>query len=276
VTVCPFCKAPVAHSSGPCPRCGRHASEHPSIASSAGRTLSTDFDDDEPAGGLDLEKGSAVGSLGGMSSYESGGTSFDADLFGDEGGAIELDVPAPSPSGPAAPPPAPPAQGGVPDLAFDRLPSRPATPAAQPQPAPRPSEPSLPRPAAPAPPSSTRAVSVDAEPPAPAPAAEPAAPPAPARPSPAALVARYPAPPAQIWQAPIYAAQVLLRQLELRRDLTSLRRRRSPDVPLYEAALKAHDARTFAIGLAMSIAALTLASIIFFSPVILRFVRAPD
>jgi len=34
--------------------------------------------------------------------------------------------------------------------------------------------------------------------------------------------------------APMYAVRVVLRQLELRTDLESLRRRRSPDVPLYE------------------------------------------
>lgn len=71
----------------------------------------------------------------------------------------------------------------------------------------------------------------------------------------------------------MYAVRVALRQIELRTDLESLRRRRSPDVPLYEAALEAYEPKTFRLGMAMSCAALTLATFIFFLPVILRFAR---
>lgn len=90
------------------------------------------------------------------------------------------------------------------------------------------------------------------------------------------MIARYPTPPSQLWAAPGYAIKVLLRQLELRQDLASLRKRRSPDVSLYERALEAHDAKTFAVGLAIACAGLAVAMFIFFLPVILRFIRAPD
>ena len=72
----------------------------------------------------------------------------------------------------------------------------------------------------------------------------------------------------------MYAVRVVLRQLELRTDLESLRRRRSPDVPLYEAALRAYDKKTFRLGMAINVAALTVATFIFFLPVIIRFMRA--
>lgn len=74
---------------------------------------------------------------------------------------------------------------------------------------------------------------------------------------------------------PWYALRVLWRQFELRQDLASLRKRRSPDVPLYERALKTHDPKTFAVGLAITCAAVTIAMFVFFLPVILRFVRDP-
>ena len=80
----------------------------------------------------------------------------------------------------------------------------------------------------------------------------------------------------KVWEAPIYAARVLYRQMELRQDLESLRRKRSPDVALYERALKAHDARTFTLGLAIGCACLAVAGFVFFLPVLLRFLRAPD
>jgi hypothetical protein len=67
--------------------------------------------------------------------------------------------------------------------------------------------------------------------------------------------------------------RVLLRQLDLRTDLESLRRRRSPDVPLYEAALRAYEPKTFRLGMAITCAALAVATFIFFLPVILRFTR---
>jgi hypothetical protein len=89
------------------------------------------------------------------------------------------------------------------------------------------------------------------------------------------MIARLPAPPTRVWHAPGYALTVLYRQYELRRDLESLRRRRSPDVRLYERALTLHDRGAFAVGLAITCAALTIAAFVFFLPVILRFVRDP-
>jgi hypothetical protein len=95
-----------------------------------------------------------------------------------------------------------------------------------------------------------------------------------AKPTGAAMIAKYPAPPTKIAQAPMYTVRVILRQLELRTDLESLRRRRSPDVPLYEAALRAYDTRTFRLGMAINCAALAIATFVFFLPVMLRFLRA--
>jgi hypothetical protein len=97
---------------------------------------------------------------------------------------------------------------------------------------------------------------------------------APPKPTAAAVIAKYPAPPTKITQAPTYAVRVILRQLELRTDLESLRRRRSPDVPLYEAALRAYDTRTFRLGMAINCAVLALATFVFFLPVMIRFIRA--
>lgn len=102
----------------------------------------------------------------------------------------------------------------------------------------------------------------------------PQPPPPPAKPTAAAVIAKYPAAPAKVSQAPMYAVRVILRQLELRTDLESLRRRRSPDVALYEAALRAYDTKTFRLGMAINCAALAVATFIFFLPVIIRFVRA--
>jgi hypothetical protein len=112
-----------------------------------------------------------------------------------------------------------------------------------------------------------------------APPSEPSLPVAPAepvKPSPAALVAKYPPAPNVVWQAPVYACRVLWRQFELRQNLESLRRKRSPDVPLYEAALGAYEKKSFHVGLALTIAAISVATFIFFLPVIIRFIRAPD
>ncbi len=94
------------------------------------------------------------------------------------------------------------------------------------------------------------------------------------RPSGASVIARYPAPPTASWGAPAYAVRVLLRRYELRSELELLRRRRSPDVSLYEAALEAHDAKAYRNGLAIAAALLALATVLLFLPVILRFARA--
>lgn len=246
MSVCPFCKAPVRQSTAPCPACGKLAADHPSIASISGRTLSTDFDDDEP-GDLSLEAGSGLGGHAshGAMPYESGkGVTLDDDLFGDgeAGGPLELDVPnRPAPPAPPAPAPA-----------------------------------SEPRIAAPAPPQSSGRW--NAAPPAPDSAPAPVAPPPPpsAHDAAAIRIANYPPVPAKVWEAPRYAVRVLVRRLELRQDLEALRRRRSPDVALYERAMVAHDARMFMLGLAITGAAVFVATVLFFMPVIKRFAFAPD
>jgi hypothetical protein len=136
-------------------------------------------------------------------------------------------------------------------------------------------------PAPPAPPEEVpAAAAAEPPPPASAPAAPPPPPPGPAAPppppEPAVILARYPSPPEKIWQAPLYTLRVLWRQLELRQDLAALRRGRSPDVRLYERALEVHDKRVFAIGLAVDVAVLVIATVLFFLPVILRFTHGPE
>lgn len=264
MSVCPFCKAQVTQSSAPCPKCGKRAEEHPSIAAISGRTLSTDFDD-EDHDELSLESGGRAGdaaaSHAGM--YESGkGVTLDDDLFGDDerSGALELDVPDK--------PPAP----SVPDLSL----SADAPPASSRKPAPPTSEPRLAAPAPPAAPSSSSgrfAVSPDSSPDVAPP--EPPKPPS-ATDQAAVRIANYPAPPAKVWHAPKYALQVLYRQFELKQNLESLRRKRSPDVGLYERALSTHDPKMYKTGLAITGIALFLAMVLFFMPVIKRFAFAPD
>ncbi len=259
MSVCPFCKAQVAQSTAPCPRCGKLAAEHPSIAGISGRTLSTDFDDDDP-GELSLEASRSVGASAGHGAgmpYDSGkGVTLDDDLFGDgdAAGPLELDVPAK--------PPAP----SVPDAPVPPSASSPSFGGAALAPPPAPASSSGRFPAAPAP---------GGEPAAPAPAPAPPPPPTPHEQA-AIRIANYPSVPDKLWEAPRYAVRVLLRQLELRQDLASLRRRRSPDVALYERALEAHDRRMFSIGLAITGAAVLVATVLFFMPVIKRFAFAPD
>ena len=235
----------------------------------------------------------------GPSAYAGGGIAFgdDDDPFAEEvpQGALELDLPSShtahtprsmpvaSPAQPAPPAyGAPPPPGPVPDLGLSL-----AGPASSPSvPSPR-VDPSLPpshasdpslRPARPVDPSLPPGHAGDpslGQPPMPAPQVS-VAPGPPPPPDPAAIIARFPPPPAKVWEAPGYAMKVLWRQFEPRQDLTSLRNRRSPDVPLYERALRAYDTKTFALGLAITCAGLALASLIFFLPVILRFVRDPS
>jgi hypothetical protein len=224
-------------------------------------------------------------------------------------GALPHAPPAPPPRVAAGGAPGAAGLPGVPDLAFDAKPpprssgSLPAARTSGQQPAVRPSgqqhaaPPPAPPPPAPAPsspasdghhgfappPASSSNVTMAplSTPPPSSSGRLPAAhanapdepPPPPAKPTSAALIAKYPEPPRAVANAPVYAIKVFMRQLELRTDLESLRRRRSPDVPLYEAALKAYDPKTFRLGMAINIAALTLATFIFFLPVILRFMR---
>ena len=87
----------------------------------------------------------------------------------------------------------------------------------------------------------------------------------------AVMIARYPAPPQSWWQTPGYAMRVLYRQFELRQDIDALKKKRSPDVPLYERALKMHDGGKFITGMAISFALFMVATTLFFLPVIKRF-----
>jgi len=316
MSVCPFCtKAAVVDPQMPCPSCGRRASDPPSAHGFGGRTLESDSgwgDGPDLGGGLDLSRGGSIATHGaGPSAYAGGGLSLgdEDDPFADDAphGALELDLPpshtanaprsiepapphAASHSAPAGPPPS-----AVPDLVLPpklqptmssppqarppasapSLHARPPASAPSLHARPRASDPSL-RAAAPA-----RAPSLEP----PAPASDPSLPPRsplelqvpPARAQdPAALIARYPVVPEKVWEAPAYAMKVLWRQFELRQDLASLRKKRSPDVPLYERALETHDTKTFALGLALTCAGVALASFVFFLPVILRFLRAPD
>ena len=285
MSVCPFCKTPVTNPTAPCPKCGKLAAEHPSIAAISGRTLSTDFDDDDH-GELSLESGGRAGdaaSAHGHMGYDSGkGVTLDDDLFddGEAAGPLELDVPD-LPRPPSAPDlsiPEPPGSS--------RKPGAPATSKAPPT-----SEPRIPSPGPPpaahssgkmpaAPPAAASsssgrfAVSPDSSPD----TASPHEPPPPPSPTDQAAVkiANYPPAPAKIWQAPKYALQVLYRQFELKQDLESLKRKRSPDVGLYERALRTHDPKMYKTGLAITGIALFFATILFFMPVIKRFAFAPE
>ena len=87
----------------------------------------------------------------------------------------------------------------------------------------------------------------------------------------AVMIARYPAPPEAWWKTPGYAMRVLYRQFELRQDIDALKKKRSPDVPLYERALKVHDGTKFLTGMAISFALFMVATTLFFLPVIKRF-----
>lgn len=342
MSVCPFCKASVSSSHGPCPRCGRHASDHPSIAGTSARTIGDDFGDDDLGGGLDLEKGSAtVGHGAAASSYGGGGLDLDDD-FDDPmpAGALELDVPhratsgAPgpgpslAPAGFSSPPRGPSLSPGSPSRApgaaaslapipdLGPLPSR--TSGTQPAVAPHPSgafpasrsgehravaapsgpsvaaaasgaslppaHPSTPsmrvgptsQPSLPAgPPDGSSQPSIPASSPSLGPSSSPGLPSVSARPAGPSIVARYPEVPAKTWEAPLYFGRVVLRQFELRQDLGSLRRRRSPDVPLYEAALKAYDGRTYTLGLVITCAIVAVMTLLVFFPVIMRFLHAP-
>ncbi len=310
MSVCPFCKAPVLVTTAPCPRCGKLASDHPSIAAVQGRTLSTDFDD-EPVGDLSLGSSEGAGGRGQASaaSFDGGGVTFDDDLFGDGGGGpLELDVPHAPHSGTTTSGAVRVAGTSTKEDPFDSVPDLPA-PVSDRQrpsgshplpgnsgtlPAARPTAGSNPRisaPEIPAPPSSSSvglgrpaAPSSGSLPTSSSPGLGPESGevaivrpgrPLPPPPDPGALlVARYPPPPASILDMPGYACRVFVRQLELRRDLESLRRRRSPDIALYEAALRAHDARAFAIGMTITCAAVFLGTLVFFSPVLARFLRA--
>jgi hypothetical protein len=275
MTLCPFCKSAKIDDHAPCPRCGRSASAAPAKVEADG------WGDDE-----ELSRGGRHASSGGPSAYSGGGMAFgDDDPFADDGpgASLELDLPAsprslPVQTTPSRSPAAAPTVSGRPGsasniearlaaesgafgAAINVAPASGAHPAAAPSRAP--SSPAV-ESGRPGEASAARGSVPDA------------APPSSRGQDPAAMIARYPIAPTTVWQMPIYALKVLYRQFELRQDLTSLRRRRSPDVALYERALRTHDAKAFAIGLAIAGAVLALACFLFFLPVVMRFARAPD
>lgn len=249
--------------------------------------LGDEFDEESSAGSLELEVGSrtAPNTTEGSTRYGGGDVDFDDDPFeeGTPHDKLELDLP---PSGnkraaaSLAPREAAPTPDDEPSLpagpSFSLMPAavrssgahRVTDPPASP---PRPVSVSLPVPSQ----SSVRPIdeasrAASAPPPGQAPPSTGAV----SSSSGASMIANYPPPPQLIRHAPMYAAQVLLRRLELRRDLVSLRRRRSPDVRLYEAALDAYEPATFRLGVAMLIA-LTLITILVFSlPLIVRGMAA--
>ncbi|MBX3258531.1 MAG: hypothetical protein KF782_02355 [Labilithrix sp.] len=285
-SVCPFCKSAVSDPRAPCRSCGRQPS---GPAADPGGW-------DDLGGGLDISRGGSMAShASGPSAYAGGGMAFgDDDPFADDvpHGALELDLPSSHTANtPRSIPGAPPAPGSVPDLALPPPSSprlAPASGAPESSPSLSPESPSSlpgapPSPSLLGPPESGPSLSPESppslpgappSPPAPAGARVAAHVPAAPPPDPAALIARFPPPPAKVWETPGYAVKVLWRQLELRQDLASLRRRRSPDVALYERALTTYDSKTFAVGLAITCAGLAIASFVFFLPVILRFLRA--
>jgi len=283
MSVCPFCKAQVAQSTAPCPRCGKLAADHPSIAAISGRTLSTDFDDDDH-GELSLEAGATAGSSSsghaGMP-YDGGkGVTLDDDLFGDEGhaGPLELDVPdlpVPPPASSRKPEPLPPTTSKAPPGSDPRISSQKMPAAAPPPVAPSSSGKMPAAPPAAASSSGRFAVAPDSSPDVADAPPEPPPPPS-AHDLAAVKIANFPPAPEKVWQAPKYALQVLYRQFELRQDLESLRRKRSPDVGLYERALKSHDPKMYKTGLAITGVAIFVATLLFFMPVIKRFAFAPD
>ena len=65
--------------------------------------------------------------------------------------------------------------------------------------------------------------------------------------------------PRTIWGAPLYALRVHRRRRTLQRELDDARRRRSPDVALYEAALRTADMPTVHVGISVAVAIAVLA-----------------
>lgn len=282
MTVCPFCKKMVVNpNGGPCPSCGkvdtRGSQKTPAAAAAGGG--GDDWDD------LEIQRGaSGTQPASGPSSYAGGGI---GGLGDDEdqgpGLALELDAPVRSQ--------APPQMQQQPQMPPQSLPpnSRAGAsgghPAYRDGPMPQPLPPRTPGRSDPtmaqqqstpnnlAPPSSSQvAVQQPQQPPPSMYGPPPTAGQPPGGPPDAAMmIARFPPPPTQWWQTPAYAMRVLYRQFELRQDIDALKKKRSPDVPLYERALKMHDGGKFAIGMAINVAIFMVATTLFFLPVIKRF-----
>lgn len=297
MTVCPFCKKMVVNpNGGPCPSCGKtgQPSNAPAAsprAAAAAPAAGGGEDWDE----LEIQRGSSsTQSSNAPSSYGGGslGGLGDDDDGGGAGISLELDTPVRSqaPAQMSAPPqamqqqqPQPPQQpsgpprtgasGGYPAHRDQQMP--------QPLPArsgrPGGSDPSMAHqqstPNSLAPPSSSQvAIQQPQQGPQSMPSGYQGGPMAPpGAPDAAMMIARYPAPPQQWFKTPLYALKVLYRQFELRQDIDALKKKRSPDVPLYERALKTHDGMKFMIGMAINFAVFMVLTTLFFLPVIRRF-----
>jgi len=229
----------------------------PAAPATGGREV--DFGDAGGAGpDIGLSRGGALGAFGGASS---GGHTFDDDDDLSAGPALELaalpssqqSLPAqPSGSGPGGSLPASPlSSGSLPasPLSSGSLPASPLSSGSLPA-GPRTSG----VPHAPAPPA------------APVPAAPPPD-------DPAARLAGYGPPPKQFWETPMYAFRVLMRQRELKAEAADALAARSPQAPLYQAALHAHDQKAVTTGIALVVGVFFTLTLVFFSPVIVRFVR---
>lgn len=282
MTVCPFCKKAVVNPNpgGPCPSCGR---VDPRAASKAAASLAPSAPVKDDWDDLEIQRGSSSAQpTPSGSAYSGGGIGGLGDDDDDAGPGIslELDTPvrsqAPSAPNVSAPPPnqipsqtpRAGASGGYPAHRDQQMP--------QPLPARSGrSDPTMAQQSSPnhlAPPSSSQvAVQQPQQPPPsmPYPGQAQMAPGGP--PDAAMMIAKYPPPPQVWWKTPGYAMRVLLRQFELRQDIDALKKKRSPDVPLYERALKMHDGGKFITGMAISFAIFMVATTLFFMPVIKRF-----
>jgi hypothetical protein len=95
----------------------------------------------------------------------------------------------------------------------------------------------------------------------------------PAADDPAARHANYGDPPQHFWQTPLYAYRVLMRQMELKRELAEAKEQRSTHARLVEAALHAHDQKAVTTGLILAVGAALTLLLLFCTPVIVRFIR---
>ena len=218
-----------------------------------GRTLDDEFEDEgdaPPRLELDTGTAAATGPGSGSTRYGGGAMEFDDDPLAEEGSgsaAFELDLPAGSGfavrAAPAPPPPTISDDQGTSGVVATTAPS---------QDAPHAADASI----TPAAPSEAAAASVRQ------------------RPTAAAVIANYPPVPVKVRDAPKYTLQIMIRQMELRSELVSLRRRRSPDVPLYESALRAYEPAMFHLGAAVSVSILVGVLLLVCLPLIVRVLGA--
>lgn len=266
---CPKCGAASVSAGQPCPACGAGAVALPDLdlprrpsgakvpaAPAAQATGGREVDFGDTGGGgpdIGLSRGGALGAFGGASS---GGHTFDDDDDLSAGPALELaalpssqkSLPSSQPAGPGGPLPA----------SSGSLPAAPVSSGSLPAPVSSNSLPAGPR--------TSGVPHAPSRPAAPVPAAPPPD-------DPAARLAGYGPPPKQFWETPMYAYRVLMRQRELKAEAANALASRAPEAPLYQAALHAHDQKAVTMGIALVVGAFVTLTLVFFSPVIVRFVR---